>query len=142
MRRPRWSGAASTNPSRSCAGSKARSSTATSPSATRRIRSVRSSCSAKQGREVKAFEGTLVAFERLRHFAFVIPSPAYSSEAHFRLTPQGPGRTHVDYAIDVTLHTLKAKVGAALLRVPLGFFVRKQMRRLRALAMTSKGTAA
>jgi uncharacterized protein YndB with AHSA1/START domain len=93
----------------------------------------------RQGSKVTRFEGTLIAFERLRHFAFTIPSPAYSSEAHFRLTPQGAGRTHVDYAIDVTLHTAKAKVAAALLRLPLTFFVKKQMRRLEALALALNG---
>ncbi|MBS0448759.1 MAG: SRPBCC family protein [Proteobacteria bacterium] len=96
----------------------------------------------KQGSKVSVFEGTLIAFERLRHFAFVIPSPAYSSEAHFRLSAQGPERTHVDYAIDVTLHTGKAKIAAALLRVPLGFFVKKQMRRLEALALSLHGAGA
>lgn len=89
-----------------------------------------------QGSTVTEFEGTLIAFEHLRHFAFRIPSPAYSSEAHFHLSSLGPSRTHVDYAIDVTLHTLKARIGAALLRVPLWFFVRKQMRRLQALAVS------
>ncbi|MBC7734640.1 MAG: SRPBCC family protein [Bacteriovorax sp.] len=87
-----------------------------------------------QGRKVTEFEGTLIAAEPLRHFAFRIPSPAYSSEAHFHLADLGTNRTHVDYVIDVTLHTLKAKAGAALLRVPLAFFVPRQMRRLRALA--------
>lgn len=92
-----------------------------------------------QGSKVTEFEGTLIAFEPLRHFAFRIPSPAYSSEAHFRLSALGPNRTHVDYSIDVTLHTLKARIGAALLRVPLGFFVRRQMRRLQALAGSLHG---
>ena len=41
----------------------------------------------QQGKKVTEFTGTLIAFERPRHFAFTIPSPAYSSEAHFRLTP-------------------------------------------------------
>ena len=67
----------------------------------------------RQGSQVKTFEGTLIAFERLRHFAFVIPSPSYSSEAHFRLDAQGPARTHVNYSIDVTLHTFTAKLAAA-----------------------------
>ena len=90
----------------------------------------------KQGRKVVEFEGTLTACEEPSHFAFTIPSPAYSSEAHFRLTPQGSGGTHVDYSIDVTLHTLAAKIAGAALRVPLAFFVRKQLRRLRALAVS------
>ena len=93
----------------------------------------------QQGRKVVAFEGTLIAFEPQRHFAFTIPSPSYSSEAHFRLAPQGADGTHVDYAIDVTLHTSTARIAGALLRVPLGFFVRKQMRRLRALALDVNG---
>lgn len=88
----------------------------------------------RQGPKVRSFEGTLTAFEPLRHFAFRIPSPAYSSEAHFHLTSQGDRRTRVDYAIDVTLHTTKAKIAAALLRLPLTFFVPKQMGRLKRLA--------
>ena len=64
----------------------------------------------QQGKKVTEFTGTLIAFDRPRHFAFTIPSPAYSSEAHFRLTPLGSARTHVDYAIDVTLHTASAKL--------------------------------
>ena len=94
-----------------------------------------------QGSKVTEFEGTLIAAEPLRHFAFRIPSPAYSSEAHFHLTDLGANRTHLDYAIDVTLHTVKARIGAALLRVPLAFFVRKQMRRLQALAQALHGAA-
>jgi hypothetical protein len=78
----------------------------------------------------------------LYHFAFTIPSPAYSSEAHFRLTPLGAAGTHVDYAIDVALHTATAKVAGVLLRVPLAFFVPKQMRRLKALAESIAGEKA
>lgn len=90
--------------------------------------------SLKQGSKITEFEGTLIACDHPRHFAFTIPSPSYSSEAHFRLTPLDGRRTRVDYSIDVTLHTLKAKVGATLLRIPLTFFVPRQMQRLRALA--------
>src|SRR3954470_3015719 len=76
----------------------------------------------QQGKKVTEFIGTLIACERPRHFAFTIPSPAYSSEAHFRLTPLGSAGTHVDYVIDVTLHTTTAKIAAALLRLPLALF--------------------
>lgn len=90
--------------------------------------------SLKQGSKVQHFEGTLIACDRPAHFAFTIPTPGYSSEAHFRLTSLERARTRVDYRIDITLHTLKAKIGATLLRIPLTFFVPKQMRRLKALA--------
>ena len=93
----------------------------------------------QQGRKVKEFTGTLIACERPRHFAFTIPSPAYSSEAHFRLTPLDAARTHVDYTIDVTLHTVTAKLAAVLLRLPLSVFVPKQMRRLKTLAEGIRG---
>ena len=96
----------------------------------------------QQGKKVTEFTGTLIAFDRPSHFAFTIPSPAYSSEAHFRLTPLGAGDTRVDYVIDVTLHTATAKLAAVLLRVPLAFFVPKQMRRLKALAESIQGGAA
>ena len=92
----------------------------------------------KQGRRIVEFEGTLIACDFPRHFAFTIPSPAYSSEAHFRLSPEGAARTRVDYSIEVTLHTVVAKIAGAVLRLPLGFFVRKQMRRLRDLAVSLK----
>ena len=93
----------------------------------------------QQGKKVNEFTGTLIAFDRPSHFAFTIPSPSYSSEAHFRLKPIGPARTHVDYAIEVALHTTAAKVAGVLLRVPLAFFVPKQMRRLKALAESLSG---
>jgi len=93
----------------------------------------------QQGKKVTEFIGTLIAFDRPRHFAFTIPSPAYSSEAHFRLSPLGPARTHVDYAIDVTLHTATAKLAGVLLRLPLALFVPKQMRRLKTLAESVAG---
>ena len=96
----------------------------------------------QQGKKVTEFTGTLIAFEPPRHFAFTIPSPAYSSEAHFRLAPLDGSRTHVDYAIDVTLHTATAKVAGVLLRLPLAFFVPKQMRRLKALAESIAGATA
>ena len=93
----------------------------------------------RQGKKVKEFTGTLIACERPRHFAFTIPSPAYSSEAHFRLAPLDAARTHVDYAIDVILRTATAKVAGVLLRLPLAFFVPKQMRRLKSLAESIAG---
>lgn len=96
----------------------------------------------KQGKKVTEFTGTLIEFDRLRHFAFTIPSPAYSSEAHFRLTPLDAARTHVDYVIDVTLHTAVAKLAAVLLRLPLSFFVPRQMRRLKTLAESIQGGSA
>jgi len=40
------------------------------------------------------------------------------------------------------LHTATAKVAGALLRLPLAFFVPKQMRRLKALAESLSGEAA
>lgn len=88
----------------------------------------------QQGKDVVTFIGTVTHCEEPQHFAFHIPSPAYSSDAHFRLASLRPDLTQVFYSIDVELHTLKAKIVGFLLRLPLTFFVPKQLRRLKQLA--------
>jgi uncharacterized protein YndB with AHSA1/START domain len=88
----------------------------------------------QQGKDVVTFIGTITHCEEPQHFAFHIPSSAYSSDAHFRLTAIRPDLTQVFYSIDVELHTQKAKIVGFLLRVPLTFFVPKQLRRLKRLA--------
>lgn len=89
-----------------------------------------------QGPKPRDFDGTITVFAPPTRFGFAIPSPAYSSDVLFRITPLGPNLTRVDYSIDVTLHSLAAKLIGTLLRIPLGFFVRKQMRRLKRFAET------
>jgi hypothetical protein len=90
----------------------------------------------KMGKSVKEFEGEIVAWQFPTHFGLFIPSPAYSSEAHFRIAPDGPMRCAVDYSIDVTLHKAIVRYLSPLLRVPLSLFVRKQIGRLKAYAET------
>jgi hypothetical protein len=88
----------------------------------------------KMGNSIRDFEGKIIAWEKPTHFGLFIPTPAYSSEAHFRITPEGPGNSTVDYSIDVTLHTLAARVIGAVLRFPLGFFVQNQIGKLKSYA--------
>jgi uncharacterized protein YndB with AHSA1/START domain len=88
----------------------------------------------RMGSSIKEFNGEVVAWGKPTHFALRIPTPAYSSEAHFRITPKGPTRSTVDYSIDVTLHTLTARVLGAALQFPLGFFVRNQIGQLKTYA--------
>ena len=88
----------------------------------------------RMGSSVNEFNGEIIAWEKPTHFGLHIPTAAYSSEAHFRITPEGPTRSTVDYSIDVTLHTLTARVLGTLLRIPLGFFVRNQVGKLKAYA--------
>lgn len=90
----------------------------------------------QQGPKLREFEGTIIAFTYPTDFGVSIPSPAYSSLAHFRITPNGPQACTVNYSIDVTLHTWQARVMGFLLRIPLGFFVRKQIGRLKRYAET------
>jgi uncharacterized protein YndB with AHSA1/START domain len=88
----------------------------------------------KQGSGIREFDGEVIAWEPPTHFGLSIPSPAYSSEAHFRITPEGPIRSTVRYTIDVTLHSPVAKVLGPILRLPLGLFVKEQIRRLKVYA--------
>lgn len=88
----------------------------------------------QQGKSIREFAGEIIAWEQPHHFGLRIPSAAYTSEAHFRMTPRDACQSQLHYRLDVTLHTPLAKVLGLLLRVPLGFFVRKQMRRLKAYA--------
>jgi uncharacterized protein YndB with AHSA1/START domain len=88
----------------------------------------------KMGSSVRDFEGRIIAWEKPTHFGLHIPTRAYSSEAHFRITPEGPANSTVDYSIDVTLHTLTARAIGTLLRIPLGFFVRNQVGKLKSYA--------
>jgi uncharacterized protein YndB with AHSA1/START domain len=88
----------------------------------------------RMGKSIKEFYGEIIAWERPTHFGLRIPSPAYSSEAHFRISPNGTARSTVDYSIDVTLHKAFVRLLSPLMKVPLTFFVRKQMGRLKACA--------
>jgi uncharacterized protein YndB with AHSA1/START domain len=88
----------------------------------------------RMGSSVNEFNGEIIAWEAPTHFGLHIPTAAYSSEAHFRITPKGPAQSTVDYSIDVTLHTLTAQVLGTMLRIPLGFFVRNQIGHLKAYA--------
>jgi len=88
----------------------------------------------RMGKSIKEFQGQVIAWQYPTHFGLHIPSPAYSSEAHFRISPEGPAQSTVDYSIDVTLHKAIVRLLSPLLRVPLTFFVRKQIRRLKACA--------
>jgi uncharacterized protein YndB with AHSA1/START domain len=88
----------------------------------------------RMGSSVREFNGEIIAWEKPTHFGLHIPTAAYSSEAHFRISPEGPVRSTVDYSIDVTLHTLTARALGTLLRVPLGFFVKNQIGKLKAYA--------
>ncbi len=88
----------------------------------------------RMGKSIKEFRGEIIAWEEPAHFGLYIPSPAYSSEAHFRISPNGLTQCVVDYSIDVTLHKRIVHLISPLLRVPLTFFVRKQIGRLKAYA--------
>ncbi len=88
----------------------------------------------RMGKSVKVFHGEIIAWQAPTHFGLYIPSPAYSSEAHFRISPNGPNKSTVNYSIDITLHKPIVRLLSPLLRVPLTFFVRKQVGRLKAYA--------
>ena len=95
----------------------------------------------QQGKDTVTFIGTMTQYDPLQHFAFHIPSAAYSSDASFHLKSLKPDVTQVFYSIDVELHTLKAKIAGFFLRLPLTFFVPKQMRRLKQLAESLRANA-
>jgi hypothetical protein len=86
------------------------------------------------GKSVKTFDGEIIAWEAPAHFGLFIPSPAYSSEAHFRISPEGPQKSTVSYSIDITLHKPFVRLLSPVMKVPLTFFVRKQIGRLKAHA--------
>ena len=88
----------------------------------------------RMGKSVKEFFGEVIAWNAPSHFGLRIPSPAYSSEAHFRISPQGPKQSTVNYSIDITLHKAIARLLSPLMKVPLTFFVRKQIGRLKTYA--------
>jgi uncharacterized protein YndB with AHSA1/START domain len=88
----------------------------------------------RMGKSIKEFHGEIIAWKAPTHFGLHIPAPAYSSEAHFRITPNGPTRSTVDYSIDITLHKTFVRLLSPLMRVPLTFFVRKQIGRLKVCA--------
>jgi uncharacterized protein YndB with AHSA1/START domain len=88
----------------------------------------------RMGKSVKEFHGEIIAWQAPTHFGLRIPSPAYSSEAHFRISPNGPKKSTVTYSIDVTLHKPIVRLLSPLLQLPLTFFVRKQIGRLKTQA--------
>jgi hypothetical protein len=90
----------------------------------------------RMGKSIKEFYGEIIAWQGPTHFGLRIPSPAYSSEAHFRILPNGATRSTVDYSIDITLHKRLVRVLSPLMRVPLTLFVRKQIGRLKSYAET------
>jgi hypothetical protein len=88
----------------------------------------------RMGKSIKEFQGEIIAWQYPTHFGLHIPAPAYSSEAHFRITPDGSARSIVDYSIDITLHKGWVRLLSPLLRLPLNLFVRKQIGRLKSYA--------
>ena len=85
----------------------------------------------RMGKSIKEFHGEIIAWQAPTHFGLRIPSAAYSSQAHFRISREGAARSTVDYSIDVTLHKAIVRLLSPLLRIPLTFFVRKQIGRLK-----------
>jgi uncharacterized protein YndB with AHSA1/START domain len=88
----------------------------------------------RMGKSIKEFHGQIIAWSAPTHFGLSIPAPAYSSEAHFRISPDAATQSTVNYSIDITLHKALARVLSPLMRVPLTFFVRKQIGRLKSYA--------
>ncbi len=88
----------------------------------------------RMGKSIKEFQGTVIAWERPTHFGLSIPAPAYSSQAHFYISPEGAARSTVEYTIDVTFHKPLLQAVAPLMKIPLTFFVKKQIGRLKSLA--------
>ena len=85
----------------------------------------------RMGKSIKEFQGEIIAWDAPTHFGLHIPSPAYSSEAHFRISPDGPARSTVNYSIDLTFHKAIVRLLSPLLRIPLTLFVKKQIGRLK-----------
>ncbi|HEY3455355.1 MAG TPA: SRPBCC family protein [Bryobacteraceae bacterium] len=85
----------------------------------------------RMGKSIKEFQGEIIAWEAPTHFGLYIPAPAYSSEAHFRISPDGPTRSTVNYSIDITLHKAIMRLLSPLLWIPLTLFVKKQIGRLK-----------
>ncbi len=88
----------------------------------------------RMGKSIKEFDGEIIAWESPTHFGLHIPAPAYSSEAHFRIAPNGPNQSTVDYSIDITLHKKWVRLLSPFMRFPLTLFVRKQIGRLKSYA--------
>ena len=88
----------------------------------------------RMGKSIKEFHGEITHWNSPTHFGLYIPAPAYSSEAHFRISPSGPTQSTVDYSIDVTLHKAVVRALTPILRLPLALFVRKQIGRLKTYA--------
>jgi len=85
----------------------------------------------RMGKSLKEFQGEIIAWEAPTHFGLYIPAPAYSSEAHFRISPDGPTKSTVNYSIEITLHKAIVRLLSPLLRIPLTLFVKKQIGRLK-----------
>jgi hypothetical protein len=85
----------------------------------------------RMGKSIKEFQGEVIAWDAPTHFGLHIPSPAYSSEAHFRISPNGSARCTVNYSIDLTFHKAIVRLLSPLLRIPLTLFVKKQIGRLK-----------
>ena len=88
----------------------------------------------RQGKQLRTFDGEIIAWEPACHFGLRIPSAAYTSEAHFRISADGPDCSTVDYSIEIALHERRARFLAGLMRIPLGIFVRRQIDRLKTYA--------
>jgi uncharacterized protein YndB with AHSA1/START domain len=90
----------------------------------------------RMGKSIKVFHGEIIAWEAPTHFGLSIPAPAYSSEANFRISPNGASQCTVDYSIHITLHKTIVRLLSPLLHVPLTRFVKKQIGRLKSYAET------
>lgn len=88
----------------------------------------------RQGRRIRTFEGEIIAWEEATHFGLRIPTAAYTTEAHFRISPLGARRSTLEYTIEIVLMSPLAKAIGPLLKLPLRWFVRRQIDSLKAYA--------
>lgn len=93
----------------------------------------------RQGKTIRTFHGEIIAWEPMKHFGLRIPTPSYTSEAHFRIRAEDHDCSTIDYSIGIALHSTVAKMLGWSLRVPLGLFVRRQIASLKAYAESVDG---
>ncbi len=96
----------------------------------------------RQGGTIRTYEGEIIAWEPATHFGLRIPAPAYTTEAHFRIAALGAERSALDYTIDIVLTSRSAKLLGPIMKLPLRFFVRKQIGLLKDYAEALRHTQA
>jgi len=93
----------------------------------------RSTVAIREGGRVNNYDSTVIAYDKPRHLAVHLSNASFTTEVHYRLTPENDG-TRLDHTCDIVNPSLIARILMALFGWIAKAMLKKHMMRLKALA--------